>query len=565
MIENKITASKSSLVLGENPLNIDGFFLSEKSTNVCPNGRQSVLIRNPNAVSEPILLSAANRLRNDEDKFILDLTDKNQKNYGSLTLSPSNEGIRFHLKIESYEPIWIVEWKISGLILDEIIIPALGGQSLNQNMPEGNQVSYKYPFWWNAQFAIGTTKNDEGLFLHSKDDKPELKMLRVLKEKNSFELTLGFEAPAPLNLKSYETEWFLDSFSGGWKNAVDKHRTWLEEKFNLKSFYDNKYFPDWGNDINFILEIWGARRDKEFAMHTFDQMTEKIKKFSKFHNPEETLLYLPGFAEHGIDSNAPDYNPSEQCGGEEKFKLLIEKAHQLGYHVMIHTNVLAMTFGHRLFEKFKVHQVVDAFGRPQTWGLDIDGDWLAEPYFAYINPSAKEWTDLMEEVIGNLINKFKVDAVFLDQTLLAFNVSQGENFLSGMRNHVKRLQEKFSKILFAGEGLHEQILPVLTMAQIHGIDSIAEVHGIDGQVPWRNVHPVSSYLFGKYTRYTAHLLTKYPLHPLFAAQEKAYEKLGVIPALVLYSDEQEIDLPETHKMIERAKSLNLIKSSNEKN
>jgi len=47
--------------------------------------------------------------------------------------------------------------------------------------------------------------------------------------------------------------------------------------------------------------------------------------------------------------------------------------------------------------------------------------------------------------------------------------------------------------------------------QIHGIDSITEVHGMEGQVAWREVHPVSSYLFGKYTKLTAHLLTKHPL------------------------------------------------------
>ena len=39
---------------------------------------------------------------------------------------------------------------------------------------------------------------------------------------------------------------------------------------------------------------------------------------------------------------------------------------------------------------------------------------------------------------------------------------------------------------------------------------------------------------------------------MFQFQEAAYEKLSVIPALVLYNNKQEIDLPEVRKMIARA-------------
>jgi uncharacterized lipoprotein YddW (UPF0748 family) len=79
------------------------------------------------------------------------------------------------------------------------------------------------------------------------------------------------------------------------------------------------------------------------------------------------------------------------------------------------------------------------------WAMDIDGDWLPEDYFAYMNPGFTEWGDHMEKVIGELIKKFNPDAVFLDQTLLAFNISNGPDFLLGMRNHIQRLQKAFQE------------------------------------------------------------------------------------------------------------------------
>ena len=66
---------------------------------------------------------------------------------------------------------------------------------------------------------------------------------------------------------------------------------------------------------------------------------------------------------------------------------------------------------------------------------------------------------------------------------------------------------------------------------------------------------MSTYLFGDYTKFSGHLLTRHPSHPMFTFQEAAYGELGVIPVLSLYSNEQKIDLPEVEAMIERAKTL----------
>jgi hypothetical protein len=198
---------------------------------------------------------------------------------------------------------------------------------------------------------------------------------------------------------------------------------------------------------------------------------------------------------------------------------------------MIHTNVLGMAYSHPRYADFKEHQVVDVFGRPQGWAMDIDGDWLPETFFAYMNPGVVAWSELMGAVLGELIEPFEIDAVFLDQTLLAFNVHQGPNFLVGMREHVSRLQQAYPHVLFAGEGINDYIQPVLPLAQIHGIDSIVGVHGLEGQHSYRRVHPVSAATFGKSTRLAAHLLTKHPSHPLFERQESAYAELDVLPAL----------------------------------
>lgn len=518
------------------------------------------IVRTPDELSEPVHLSnEAVDSRQRDSELSMTLTDPTGKFSGKVDVSRTNHGFGFHLNVKAPKTIWLVEWKITGLLVNSVIVPALGGQVLDKEMPVGTTVSYKYPFWWSAQFVIGQTGRG-GVMLGSHDPGPGLKMLRVMKEKDGFALTLGFEASGPLRSRSLEAEWYLECFSGNWKVAVDRHRRWMESAFHPQPLSENLFFPNWAKSVNFVLELWGMRKDRPRPHHTFRQMRERLKAWGKIYSPERTLVYLPGFAEGGIDSHAPDYNPSPQLGGKEEFKRLVILAHDLGYRVMVHTNALALTYSHKLYPTLKKHQVVDVFGRRQGWALDMDGDWLTEPYFAYMNPGARVWGDVMEKVIGKLVRDYSVDAVFLDQTLLAFNVSRGPNFVAGMRAHISRLQRAFPNVLFAGEGMHEQVVSVLPMAQIHGIDSVTEVHGLEQSSSWRRVHPVSTYLFGKYTRFVAHLLTKHPSNPIFDLQEEAYAKLGVIPALCLYENDQPIRTAGVRKMIRRARRLEFNES-----
>ncbi|MBN1893710.1 hypothetical protein JW906_04420 [bacterium] len=547
-------AKRLRLAFGDSPGRIESLFHADTGGILCGPGMQSLLIRHPDAVSEPVLLKRTHFTQSGTNQARMLFEGDEHHAAAELLIRESEEGMRFQLKAESRKPIWLVEWKLSGLNLDRFIVPALGGQSVDcASMPPETVLSYKYPFWWNAQFVIGE-RGSGGVWFRCMDEGPGLKLLRIGKENGGCSVTLGFETDAPLAVKPLEAVWFMDGYGGDWKNPVDSHRRWMEKAFGPAPLEENSFFPSWARRIDSVLEIWGARKESPVPPHTFDQMIVRLQEWKNLHAPERTLVYLPGFAEHGIDSNAPDYNPSPELGGESKFRTLVDAAHGLGYRVMVHTNVLAMTFTHPLFTAFRKHQVVDPFGRPQGWGLDIDGDWLAEPYFAYINPGASEWGDLMESVIGGLVRKFGIDGVFLDQTLLAFNAGNGPNFVRGMREHILRLQHAFPGILFAGEGMHEQVLKALPMAQIHGIDSLLDTHGMEGQMFWRRVHPVSAHLFGRYVRFTAHLLTRHPTHPLFELQQRAYDELGVIPAMCLYNHDQAMDIPELRRILRTCRS-----------
>ncbi len=542
------------LAFGAQPLAVSSIKNLLTGKEFCRHGYQSLLVRTPRAISDPVFLTEAERSVDPVHGATLTLRDPGGEYRALITMTPRPEGIAFRLRLDAPEPVWVVEWRLAGLDLSEVVLPALGGQSLGTGMPTGTVLTYKYPFWLNAQFVLGMTPGG-GVWLRSDDVRPLFKFVRVKRAENTFTLSYGAEADGPLTSRTIEASWVLDCFKGSWKVPTDIYRQRLEQTFRPVRLDANVSVPSWMRDMDFVLEIWGIGKDSPEPFHTFDQIISRLKQWMRMHDPERTLVYLPGFAEHGIDSRAPSYAPSPQLGGAAEFHRLVDVARTLGYRVMVHTNALAMTFNHPRFKEFEQHQVVDVFGRPQGWGLDIDGDWLTEPYFAYINPGVPEWGEMLEQAVGELVRSYGVDGVFLDQTLLAFNVARGPNFVEGMRELILRLRRAFPEAVFAGEGLHEQILSALPLAQIHGLDSITEIHGMEGKVRWRNVHPISTYLFGPYTKFVGHLLTRHPSHGMFALQESSYAKLGVIPVLALYHHDQPIDTPEVRKMIRRAQCL----------
>ncbi|MCF7850923.1 MAG: DUF6259 domain-containing protein [Candidatus Marinimicrobia bacterium] len=513
---------------------------------------QFVLVRTLDAVSDPRVLTPTKLTGDESNGYTIHFGDRSGNWHARLEIIRKAHDHEFTLLVSGPEPIWIQEWYISDLEVDDWIVPALGGRILSSNMPVGQQESYKHPFWWNAQFVIGQ-KRDSGLVLRSDDESTNLKVLRIKRTLNGFELGYGFEASNPTTNEPLSCSWSLSEFQGDWRVPVQQHKTWLNSVRPHCVTQGQGKPVSWIKDIDFILEIWGANRNADTPFHTFKEMEERISDFAKLHSPSTTLLYLPGYANNGIDSLAPDYSPSTQCGGEAGFAHLVKLAHELGYKVMIHTNVLALTFQHPEFQNLRDVQVVDCFGRKQTWGMDIDGDWLPEPFFAYANPGYAKWGDLMERVLRSLIKKYALDAVFLDQTLLAFNTPGQPDFLKGMATHVQRLRESFPGVLFGGEGIHDHIAQELILAQIHGIDGIPGIHGSDSAEEWCKAHPVLVETFRPESMIVPHLLTRHPSHPDFMRQDEIYDFLNIMPMLALYDRSQAIYEPGVKRLLDRSK------------
>src|SRR5574341_270764 len=104
MIPNTISHERIQITFNENPLSIAEIKNQLTGKNICVNGKQALLIRNPLAISEPVFLTELESTQSDHHGFHFSITDESKSHRAEIQLSDSDDGIRFHLKAISLQP-----------------------------------------------------------------------------------------------------------------------------------------------------------------------------------------------------------------------------------------------------------------------------------------------------------------------------------------------------------------------------------------------------------------------------------------------------------------------------
>jgi hypothetical protein len=182
--------------------------------------------------------------------------------------------------------------------------------------------------------------------------------------------------------------------------------------------------------------------------HTFEDLVGLLNAMHEAEVPKNSLLYFWGF--HApFDTAYPNYWPANALGGEDGMTAVVDAAHHFGYRLMPHLNYWGCDGHLPIFENFRGEQVRDRNGVRQGWREK------GHPAIEYIRPNCREWRDLMAEVCHRFVERFSVDALFLDQLGLFFD-DPGCEFESATQGYTERIQEACPGVVLAGEVFQER-------------------------------------------------------------------------------------------------------------
>ena len=164
--------------------------------------------------------------------------------------------------------------------------------------------------------------------------------------------------------------------------------------------------PAWVGEIGLVVTYIDSHLD----VGILDKLAEQV-------DPTKTLLYVTPWRKDDYDVNYPDYTAKPEFGN------FVKVAHQYGFRVMPHVNLVGVSPYHPLYVDMRKFQFRD------PWNGNLHG-WRWEqtdaPYrHAFINLANSTFRKIFVQQLKKVWEKYKVDAFHLDVSHFVVNDANG--------------------------------------------------------------------------------------------------------------------------------------------
>ena len=231
--------------------------------------------------------------------------------------------------------------------------------------------------------------------------------------------------------------------------AVQRRFSDLETHFGMKPFEKHSE-RQWVNDLKAVVNLHGVHWTGHVYM-TYAQQAEALQKVCGIIPGKQVLAFLPAW-EGPYYHESPDMRASDELGGDEGLKALVQTAHDLGAHI------IPMLDGPNLADEafLRKHDLMDARmkspdGDPkiQNW-VDWNADLFYEKMGWIVNFGHPGFNRKLTEICSNLIETYGFDGIFLDGAIRWENCPDYSPY-EGMKAWARAMKQKFPGALLMGE------------------------------------------------------------------------------------------------------------------
>jgi hypothetical protein len=307
------------------------------------------------------------------------------------------------------------------------------------------------------------TGTEELLYVHSLDKVVRPKRFYLRAEDGQFYAELVVEERASDWKPSFHTpRWRLARCEHP-AQAYTAHQAHVAEAFHLIPWAERTDVPAWARDIRLAINLHGVHWTG-YIFNTYERMLEILRWVAKQIDPQQVLVYLPGW-DGRYYWNYPQYEPDPRCGGREGFRRLTAETRSLGFHLMPMFGMNIANAKQTTFDHLSEAMARFPDGNPYwaNW-IDWDNDRSLETWMALMNIGAPTWRDWLEERICRVVDDFAVEAVFLDISLFWLNDPRFDMY-HGTCELVSSLRRKYPALLLAGEAWYDAVLGLFPICQ----------------------------------------------------------------------------------------------------
>lgn len=249
--------------------------------------------------------------------------------------------------------------------------------------------------------------------------------------------------------------------------AMQPHMEHIEQAFGLQPWETRTDVPAWMRQIAMATTLHGMHYTG-YMFNDYARMLEILKWMAPQIPPERVLVFISAW-DGRYYWDYPNYKASDRMGGEVGFKRLVSEGRKLGFKIMPMFGTNAANRKQPVFAKLgdgAVTHKIDGDVYNLNW-VDWNNDRHQDGWLAYMNLGADPWRNWMEGRISDAIERYDVDAYFLDILGGHVNSTTGDMH-EGTRRLVTELRAKYPKIVAVGEMPYDATWGFIGMYQSGG-------------------------------------------------------------------------------------------------
>jgi hypothetical protein len=364
--------------------------------------------------------------------------------------------IEWDVTVEMDQPIKSVTTVIRDVPRGNV---SFGGGALTD--PRDNELLSAYPFGggdlhgpgaansMSTPLAIVQTAADDFLLICPLDDKVRPKRFYFQPGEKAYRVEAIYEHDGWRNDRKVTVPRWRLGYAKTFDGAVQSHMTFVERAFNLPIWETRTDVPAWTRRIAMVTTVHGMHYTG-FMFNDYARMLEILRWIATQIPGDRVLVFLSSW-DGRYYWDYPNYQVPERMGGEAGFRKLIQEGQKLGFKIMPMFGANAANRKQRVWPKIANASTMKIDGDVYNlnW-VDWNNDRHQDGWLTYMNLGVDSWRNWLEGRISEIIQRFGVDAYFLDIVGGHVNDTHGDMH-EGTQRLVMNLRAKHPGVLCVGE------------------------------------------------------------------------------------------------------------------
>ena len=248
------------------------------------------------------------------------------------------------------------------------------------------------------------------------------------------------------------------------EEAMAPHMAHLERVFNLQPWETRSDTPAWMRNIALAVTLHGMHYTG-FIFNDYAQQLAILRWIATQMPAERVLVFLAAW-DGRYYWDYPNYTVPARMGGEAGFRTLITEARKLGFRMMPMYGTNSANRAQPVYKRVSsgaTHKI-DGDIYNLNW-VDWNNDRHQDGWLTYMNLGDDKWRLHLEGRIAEMIERFDVDAYFLDIVGGHVNSTNGDMH-EGTKRMIQNLRARFPRVVPVGEMPYDALYEFIPLFQV---------------------------------------------------------------------------------------------------